>query len=361
MGVVYESIDQVFHPMDREIARIPFGDDMIFSMDITVHSLPSHSKFANIMFCGTSMSDRQFVVSINENSNDPNNKLEKGFRVFVPAEGSMSRINTPAIEAGKRYHLDVQFSQSTLVILQDGIVVYEDDNYSEHETRDSVPCYIGNPDQDNEDYDADVSVYDIVISEFKPKQRDEWIAITKDDITSTIASNVDVKTYNDADGHLVVDGTLQARGCGSGDKINFGVLLADSSAKWRKIRYTMEFVSGSSSCWSILGDTDAAPDHGLFGLKTIDNGLSYGNWDGETRRCDNEMDNFLHVKHGNGHKGYLTVEQQRDINVNQAGIASGFSCTHVGSVVRFKDIYVTYYNGRRRRLAESRLLSANYY
>jgi len=313
------------------------------------------------MFCGTSMSDRQFVVSINENSNDQNNKLEKGFRVFVPAEGSLSRINTPAIEAGKRYHLEVQFSQSALAILQDGIVVYEDDNYSEHETRDSVPCYIGNPDQDNEDYDADVSVYDIVISEFKPKQRDEWIAITKDDITSTIASNVDVKTYNDADGHLVVDGTLQARGCGSGDKINFGVLLADSSAKWRKIRYTMEFVSGSSSCWSILGDTDAAPDHGLFGLKTIDNGLSYGNWDGETRRCDNEMDNFLHVKHGNGHKGYLTVEQQRDINVNQAGIASGFSCTHVGSVVRFKDIYVTYYNGRRRRLAESRLLSANYY
>merc|ERR1711897_58850 len=99
-----------------------------------------------------------------------------------------------------------------------------------------------------------------------------------------------------------------------------------------------------SSCWSILGDTDAAPEHGLFGLKTIDDGLSYGNWDGEKRRCDNEVDNFLHVKHGNGHKGYLTVEQQRDINVDQAGIASGFSCTHVGSVVRFKDISVAYYN-----------------
>merc|ERR1711933_319317 len=99
-----------------------------------------------------------------------------------------------------------------------------------------------------------------------------------------------------------------------------------------------------SSCWSILGDTDAAPEHGLYGLKTIDNGLSYGNWDGEKRRCYNELDNFLHVKHGNGHKGYLTVEQMRDINVNQAGIASGFSCTHVGSVVRFKDISVAYYN-----------------
>merc|ERR1719410_2885001 len=173
-----------------------------------------------------------------------------------------------------------------------------------------------------------------------------WVAVTKNDITSTIASNVDVNAYNDADGHLVVDGTLQARGCGSGDKINFGVLLADSlgGIKWRKIRYTMEFVSGSSSCWSILGDTDAAPEHGLFGLKTIDNGLKYGNWDGEKRRCDNEVDNFLHVKHGNGHKGYLTVEQMRDINVDQAGIASGFSCTHVGSVVRFKDISVAYYN-----------------
>merc|ERR1712154_220409 len=299
---------------------------------------------ANVMFCGTSMKDRQFVVAINENSNDPNNKLEKGFRVSVPAEGSMSRINTPAIEAGKRYHLNVHFSQSTLVILQDGIVVYEDDNYSEHETRDSVPCYIGNPDQDNEDYDADVSVYDIVISEFKPKQRDEWVAITKNDITSTIASNVDVKTYNDADGHLVVDGTLQARGCGSGDKINFGVLLADSSAKWRKIRYTMEFVSGSSSCWSILGDNGKLENvnYGLLEFNVIEDKLSYGDWNGETSRCDNEKDNFLHVKHGRGYKGYLTVEQMRDLNVENAGIGSRFSCIKVPTVVRYKDISVYY-------------------
>jgi len=188
-----------------------------------------------------------------------------------------------------------------------------------------------------------------------------WVAITKKDITSTIASNVDVKTYNDADGHLVVDGTLRARGCGSGDKINFGVLLADSlGGKWRKIRYTMEFVSGASSCWSILGNTHYAQEHGLYGLKTIDNGLKYGHWDGETYRCDNELDNFFHVKHGKGHKGYLTVEQQRDIDVDQAGIISGFSCIQVGSVVRFKDISVAYYNGPRRRLGESRLLSANY-
>merc|ERR1712154_125098 len=95
---------------------------------------------ANVMFCGTSMKDRQFVVAMNENSNDPNNKLEKGFRVFVPAEGSLSRINTPAIEKGKTYHLDVAVDQYTFVILQDGVVVHEDFDYSEHETRDSVPC-----------------------------------------------------------------------------------------------------------------------------------------------------------------------------------------------------------------------------
>jgi len=163
--IVYGSMDKEFQPQDEPIARIPFGDSMLFSMDITVHSLPSHSGFANVMFCGTSMKDRQFVVAMNENSNDPNNKLEKGFRVFVPAEGSLSRINTPAIEAGKTYHLDVAVDQYTFVILQDGVVVHEDYAYSEHETRDSVPCYIGNPDRDNDNYDADVTVRNILIKD----------------------------------------------------------------------------------------------------------------------------------------------------------------------------------------------------
>merc|ERR1712154_503960 len=171
-----------------------------------------------------------------------------------------------------------------------------------------------------------------------------WVAITKDDITSTIASNVDVNAYNDADGHLVVDGTLQARGCGSGDKINFGVLLADSSAKWSKIRYTMEFVSGSSSCWYILGNNGKLENvnYGLLEFNVIEDKLSYGDWNGETSRCDNEKDNFLHVKHGRGYKGYLTVEQMRDLNVENAGIGSRFSCIKVPTVVRYKDISVYY-------------------
>merc|ERR1712039_973692 len=90
---------------------------------------------------------------------------EKGFRVFVPAEGSLSRINTPAIEEGKTYHLDVAVDQYTFIILQDGVVVHEDYAYSEHETRDSVPCYIGNPDRDNDNYDADVTVRNILIKD----------------------------------------------------------------------------------------------------------------------------------------------------------------------------------------------------
>merc|ERR1711933_619393 len=76
-----------------------------------------------------------------------------------------SRINTPAIEEGQTYHLDVAVDQYTFVILQDGVVVHEDFDYSEHETRDSVPCYIGNPDRDNDNYDADVAVSNIVIKD----------------------------------------------------------------------------------------------------------------------------------------------------------------------------------------------------
>jgi len=175
-----------------------------------------------------------------------------------------------------------------------------------------------------------------------------WRPIAKEDIASTISSNVDVNSYNDADGHLVFEGILLARGCGSGDKIYFGSFFETSNALneyWTKIRYTMEFASGASSCWSMLGNNGnlANVDYGLrTEFHVIDNELKYGNWDGETKRCDNEKDNFFHAKHGQGYKGYLTVEQERDFSVGDAGIGSRFSCNKVPSVVRYRDIYVYY-------------------
>jgi len=181
-----------------------------------------------------------------------------------------------------------------------------------------------------------------------------WLPVAKNDIVSTISSHVDFNSYNDADGHLVFEGTLRAVGCGSGDKIYFGAFFDNMVSKcsaengcrlgqWTKIMYTMEFVSGSSSCWSMLGHNGRGledVDFGLLEFNVIEDKLSKGNWNGETARCDNVKDNFLHARNGKGNKGTLTVQQKRDLSVDDAGIGSAFSCTHVGSVVRYKDIYV---------------------
>merc|ERR1712173_528157 len=84
--------------------------------------------------------------------------------------------------------------------------------------------------------------------------------------------------------------------------------------KWNAIRYTIEFVSGFSSCWSILGDTkyggnkDLGLQLGEFDI--IEDALVVpggGSFDGKNVRCDGDADNFLHGQHGDGYRGYLVV------------------------------------------------------
>lgn len=187
------------------------------------------------------------------------------------------------------------------------------------------------------------------ISAFSAPPRD-WVRITKNDISQTLAVNSDVKTYNDANGGLVVEGTINNYGCGKEQSSHFGVLLADSfDPKWNAIRYTIEFVSGFSSCWSILGDTkyggnkDLGLQLGEFDI--IEDALVVpggGSFDGKNVRCDGDADNFLHGQHGDGYRGYLVVEQKRDMSAKSAGIGSGYSCTKRGTVIRYKDISVLY-------------------
>jgi len=165
----------------------------------------------------------------------------------------------------------------------------------------------------------------------------KWHEITTDDIDNTLTIFTDLALYNDENNRLNIDATLKERGCG-GDQSSFAVYFDDiDGQKWHSIDYTMEFVSGASSCWSILGNThygDFEVDSlGIYefdvteGDDLIFSELSYGEWDDEIRRCDNELDNFFHLKHGKGYKGYIRVEQRRDLSTSPAGIGSGYSCT----------------------------------
>jgi len=177
-----------------------------------------------------------------------------------------------------------------------------------------------------------------------------WIDVSFSDV-HPFQSNARVTLSQDSDGEVVVDGVLQVRGCG-GAQASFGIIVDDyyyPNEKWTKIRYTIEFVSGASSCFSLFGDTHYGdfPDFfgdnfGLTTLNVIDNQLNVGGWSGEKRLCNNEKSNFLHAVNGVGNKGFLRVEQSRDTRVYVAGISSGFSCTSVGQIVRYKDIQVMY-------------------
>jgi hypothetical protein len=177
-----------------------------------------------------------------------------------------------------------------------------------------------------------------------------WIDVSFSDV-HPFQTNADVTLSQDSDGELVVDGELQVRGCGSGASSSFGIIVDDfyyPKERWTKIRYTIEFVSGASSCFSLFGDThygdfaDGA-DFGLTTLSVIDNELTVGSFGGEKRLCNNEKSNFLHRINGVGNKGFLRVEQSRDTYAHRAGISSGFSCTEIGQIVRYKDIQVMYW------------------
>ena len=182
----------------------------------------------------------------------------------------------------------------------------------------------------------------------------EWLPITSTDILSTSSRNASINVYtNDTDNSLIIEGTLESAVCGDTDPSNFAVYFDDNSnQKWQRIRYTIEFVSGSSSCWSILGSTTVGgfnvTNLGLYEFNVADgdvlisNSLTYGSWNGETTRCDDAADNFLHSQYGTGYKGSIRVEQRRNMSAPVAGIGSGYSCAAFGSIVRYKDIQVAY-------------------
>jgi hypothetical protein len=191
----------------------------------------------------------------------------------------------------------------------------------------------------------------------------DWYDVSAEHITAKSESGVSSNYYNDGSGHLVIEADIENRGCGGPESHIFAFISdsvdGDELTRWTRIRYTMSF-AGSSSCWSILGDTvygdwpSNLQHTGLYEFNPkrvpavrnpdilIANNLKYGSWDGESVACDNEASNFWHPQHGSGDKGSIRVEQTRDIRrFFHAGIGSGHSCSDVGTTkVTYSDIQV---------------------
>ena len=182
-----------------------------------------------------------------------------------------------------------------------------------------------------------------------------WQDVLLSDVLSTPYRGMDRRLSEDEQGKLIVEGTVLRgyEGCG-GPNSYLAVFIDDGAfvTPWERIRYTMEF-EGASSCWSILGNTGrgAFESDGIYSLgvyendvNIINNNLRYGSWSGESWRCDNLDANFFHPDHGqSGDKGWIRVEQGRDLSADQAGFGVGLSCTitDVGDTkVRFSDIQI---------------------
>ena len=183
----------------------------------------------------------------------------------------------------------------------------------------------------------------------------DWYDVASSDILTTSTRNVALDTSDDSNGHLVISAILQSLGCGNAlGANNFAVFFKDIFvSSWDRIRFTMEF-TGASSCWSILGDTRwgefDVTSLGLYEFDVNDGDvveavdLEYGSWSGESERCDNAAFNFFHAYHEaigqSEYRGYIEVEQRRNMSEEKAGLGSGYSCTQVGSMIRYKDIQV---------------------
>lgn len=90
---------------------------------------------------------------------------------------------TPAIQAGSTYHLELFITQSSFKIVQDGVIAYESNNYANHQVYSSVPCYVGDPWWPA----ANVTISDIIIT--KNVGADEGVSTITQQPTSSPTMN----------------------------------------------------------------------------------------------------------------------------------------------------------------------------
>ena len=179
-----------------------------------------------------------------------------------------------------------------------------------------------------------------------PTRAPQWITVKNEHIISKDNLGVIIEAFDTTympglgpeptDGMLKVMATITNAGCGGTQSHIFWTIDdsidGDLFTKWSKIRYTMGFW-GSSTCWSILGDTSYGNfannyDFGLREFTVLGNNLA--KWNGVRQvQCDSNADNFWKVEYGQigelienatASAPEFRVEQIRDINVNNAGM-----------------------------------------
>ncbi|XP_065066444.1 uncharacterized protein LOC135692274 [Rhopilema esculentum] len=174
-----------------------------------------------------------------------------------------------------------------------------------------------------------------------------WRKVDTSMVSHIHKDGVTLGMYSDPNGSLNINGKVTNYGCGKG---NPSYSVIHIKGHWQQIMYTQVF-KGDTSCWQIFGHKvpDSISNHKaglepfnptrgdiIFGEKNM--GSSTNNYfGGATGRCDNDADNFWHLKNGKGER-QATVILRREKGADDAGIYTYTSCGKPEYTI--KDIYV---------------------
>ena len=144
----------------NEIVRINYVDEMIFSMDITINSLPT--GWASIFHCGSSDSIRQPGIWIHPQSGTDNAQHES-FHISYSTVNNWNpwKQTETDLVIGETYSLKIHITQTSLQVSVNDIIEITDDNYDNHNIYTNQPCYASDPWYAA----ADVSIENLIISE----------------------------------------------------------------------------------------------------------------------------------------------------------------------------------------------------
>jgi hypothetical protein len=129
---------------NNEITRINIEDNMRFSMDVKVNSIPTN-EWSSVFHCGVDNGHRTPGIWLYPTS-DQEGATHEGFHfVFSHNADNPWRNPGPLVEAGHSYHIEQIITQSTYTIKVNDVIEYHDNAYGSHVNPQNIPCYAGDP------------------------------------------------------------------------------------------------------------------------------------------------------------------------------------------------------------------------
>jgi hypothetical protein len=184
-----------------------------------------------------------------------------------------------------------------------------------------------------------------------------WMLVTAAMLGAETTEQATVTRLADDHGGLVMRVFVNSSGCSGPAPTRHRIFIGESLA-WSRIRLKQTF-AGNASCWDIFGgmnNTGPVPplDPNLFAFDTTHDvmrdavrmGGSLSNaFDGDTNRCDNQMQNFWHTSNGEAPRS-ATVILRRHVLGAPGGLATGAGCGGYGpgetsdTWWEYRDVYV---------------------